>query len=483
MAYRDLREFIERLEAAGELVRIKTEVDPVLEITEITDRVSKAYGPALLFEKVKGSDMPVLMNAFGSERRMAMSLGAERLDDIAAEISELLGIADELPSTLVGKLKLVPKLAQLSSYFPKLVKSAPCQEVVHKQPSLDILPVLKCWPQDAGRFITLPHIYTKDPVSGKRNVGMYRMQVFDAMSTGMHWHIHHDGAENYRRYKQAGKNRIEVAVALGGDPAITYSATAPLPKDIDELILAGFLRKKPVDIVACKTIAMEVPADAEIVLEGYVDPAELRMEGPFGDHTGYYSLPGEYPVFHVTCITHRKNPVYPATIVGKPPQEDCFLALATERIFLPVLKFQIPEIVDLHMPMEGVFHNCVVVSLRKSFPGHARKLMNALWGMGQMMFAKYIIVVDEGVNVHNNSEVMWKVYNNVDPRRDITLTDGPLDVLDHSAPLPLFGSKIGIDATKKRRDEGHDREWPDDIEMSDDVKALVSRRWSEYGLD
>ena len=482
MAYKDLHEFVERLEREGELIRISAEVDPVLEITEITDRVSKVYGPALLFERVKGSELPVLINAFGSEKRMAISLGVNHLDDIADEISEILGLADDMPSSLLDKMKMLPILAQLSSYFPKQVKNGACQEVVNYEPSLDWLPILQCWPQDGGRFITLPHIYTKD-TKGKRNVGMYRMQVYDQQTTGMHWHIHHDGAQNYRMQQQAGQSRIEVAVALGGDPAITYAATAPLPKGIDELILAGFLRKKPVEVVKCKTIDMEVPADAEIVLEGYVDPSEFRLEGPFGDHTGYYSLAGDYPVFHINCITHRKNPIYPATIVGKPPQEDCFLALATERIFLPILKFQIPEIVDLHMPIEGVFHNCVVVAIRKDFPGHARKLMNALWGMGQMMFAKYIIVVDESVNVHDNSEVLWKVFNNVDPRRDITLSEGPLDVLDHSAPMALYGAKMGIDATKKRRDEGHDREWPDDIEMSAEIKAMVSQRWSEYGLD
>ena len=295
--------------------------------------------------------------------------------------------------------------------------------------------------------------------------------------------MHHDGAENYRAHKELGHKMIEVAVALGGDPAITYAATAPLPKDIDELIFAGFLRKKPVDLVRCKTIDMEVPADAEIVLEGYVDPEESRLEGPFGDHTGYYSLPDEYPVFHVKCITRRKNAIYPTTIVGQPPQEDCYLALATERIFLPLLKFQLPEVVDMHLPMEGVFHNCVLVSIKKSFPGHARKIMNSLWGMGQMMFAKYIIVVDQEVNVQNVSEVMWKVFNNADPRRDTMIVDGPLDVLDHSAPLPLFGSKMGIDATRKWPDEGHTRDWPEDIVMSREIKDLVSKKWSEYGLD
>jgi len=482
MAYKNLQEFIQVLEDAGELKRITAEVDPVLEITEITDRVSKKYGPALLFENVKGSDMPVLINAFGSRRRMAISLGVEELDDIAAEIMGYLEIVDNVSSSMFDKIKLLPRLAQLSSYMPKTVKSGSCQDVVDMNPSLDDLPVLKCWPEDAGRFITLPQVYTKNPESGKRNTGMYRLQVFDSKTTGMHWHIHHDGADNYRKNCKNGRP-TEVAIALGGDPAITYAATAPLPKDIDELIFAGFLRKKPVELVKCKTVNLEVPADAEIVIEGYVDPEERRIEGPFGDHTGYYSLAGEYPVFHINCITHKKNAVYPATIVGKPPQEDCYMALATERIFLPLLRFQLPEVVDMHLPMEGVFHNCVLISIKKSFPGHAQKIMNSLWGMGQMMFAKFIIVVDEDVDVQNVSEVMWKVFNNVDPRRDTLIVDGPLEVLDHSAPLPLIGSKMGIDATRKFPEEGHNREWPRDIEMNKEIIELVNGKWSEYGID
>ncbi|NLV21618.1 MAG: menaquinone biosynthesis decarboxylase [Syntrophomonadaceae bacterium] len=482
MAYKDLHEFISLLETRGELVRIKTMVDPELEITEITDRVSKALGPALLFENVKGSDFPVLINAYGTIKRMAMSLQVEHLDDIGAEITELLQMADNVPTTMLGKVKLLPRLAELSSFFPRMVKSGSCQEVVSMQPDLDQFPILKCWPQDAGRFITLPQVYTRNPRTGKRNLGMYRLQVYDKNTTGMHWHMHHDGAANYRASQEMGKEIIEVAVALGGDPAITYAATAPLPPDVDELIFAGFLRKKPVDLVRCRTIDMEVPADAEIVLEGYVDLAESRLEGPFGDHTGYYSLAGDYPVFHIKCITRRKDAVYPTTIVGQPPQEDCYLALATERIFLPLLKFQLPEVVDMHLPMEGVFHNCVLVAIKKSFPGHARKVMNSLWGMGQMMFAKYIVVVDENVNVQNVSEVMWKVFNNADPRRDTMIVEGPLDVLDHSAPLPLYGSKMGIDATRKWPEEGHTREWPEDIVMSPEIKALVTKKWSEYGI-
>jgi len=482
MAYKNLSEFIQLLEDKGELIHITAPVDPELEITEITDRISKANGPALLFENVKGSDMPVLINAYGSPQRMAWSLGVEDLDAIGDEIMSLLQLADNVPDSLLGKVKMLPILAQLSSYFPKNVKSGSCQEVVHMEPDLAILPVLKCWPDDAGRFITLPQVYTRDPRNGKRNVGMYRLQVYDAQTTGMHWHIHHDGAENYRLNQEMGNPLVEVAVALGGDPAIAYAATAPLPKEIDELIFAGFLRKKPVELVKCKTIDMEVPADAEIILEGYIDPGESRIEGPFGDHTGYYSLPGEYPVFHLRCITHRKNAIYPTTIVGKPPMEDCFLALASERIFLPLLKMQMPEVIDMHMPMEGVFHNCVFVSIKKSYPGHARKVMNSLWGMGQMMFAKFIVVVDQDVNVQNLSEVLWKVFNNADPKRDTMIVEGPLDVLDHSAPLPLFGSKMGIDATKKWISEGHAREWPNDIKMSEHIVNLVSSRWSEYGI-
>jgi len=482
VAYKDLSEFIRVLENAGELIRIKTEVDADLEITEITDRVSKAYGPALLFENVRGSALPLLINAFGSEKRMAMSLGVDSFEEISDDILGFLQLADQMPQSFIDKVKVIPKLAQISGFIPRMVKNGACQEVIQQEPSLDFLPVLKCWPEDAGRFITLPQVYTKDPETGKRNAGMYRLQVFDNKTTGMHWHTHHDGAENYRKNCALGRP-TEVAVALGGDPAITYSATAPLPKDIDELIFAGFLRKKPVDLVKCRTVDLEVPADAEIILEGYVDPLERRIEGPFGDHTGYYSLAGEYPVFHITCITHKKNPVYPATIVGKPPQEDCYMAYATERIFLPLIKFQLPEIVDMHLPMEGVFHNCVVVSIRKQFPGHARKIMSSLWGMGQMMFAKFIVVVDDDVNVQDSSEVLWKVFNNVDPRRDTMIVEGPLDVLDHSAPLALVGSKMGFDATRKWTSEGHSREWPKDIVMNETIKQLVGSKWSEYGID
>lgn len=486
MAFNDLREFIKALESRGWLKRISEPVSCELEITEITDRVSKMTGDknvALLFENVIGYDMPVLMNAFGSMERMALALGVEKLDDVAEEIRALLKIPYISIQNKLDLVKLIPQ-AKRAIHFPKYVKNAPCQEVViTDRPSLDKFPVLKCWPGDAGRFITLPLVFTKNPQNGKRNVGMYRLQVFDGQTTGMHWHIHKNGAENFRAHKEMGKDRIEVAVAIGGDPAVTYSATAPLPKDIDEMIFAGFLRKKAVELVKCKTVDVEVPAQSEIVLEGYVMLDELRREGPFGDHTGYYSLADDYPVFHITCITHRKNPIYPATIVGKPPMEDCYMAKATERIFLPLLQMSMPEVLDLNLPLEGVFHNCAVVSIKKSYPQQAKKVMHAIWGMGQMMFTKMIIVVDEHVNVQDMNEVWWRVYNNIDARRDIVMVDGPLDVLDHSSPMPNWGTKVGIDATKAWPQEGYTREWPDEITMSEDVKNIVDKKWKGLGLD
>ena len=482
MAFKDLREFIAELEKRGELKRIKAPVSPELEITEITDRVSKAYGPALLFENVPGYEMPVLMNAFGSFERMKLALGVERIDEIGEEFLSILN-PEDLPVTMFEKLKMLPKLAKLSNFSPKIVKNGPVKEVIIKDnPDLNKLPVLKCWPQDGGRFITLPLVITKDPETGRRNIGMYRMQIYDGKTTGMHWHMHKDAAHFYQKAKRMGKP-LEVAVALGGDPATIYAATAPLPPSIDEFLFAGFIRKEPVELVKAETGDLEVPAHAEIVIEGYVDPDELRLEGPFGDHTGYYSLTDYYPVFHVTAITHRRNPIYPATIVGKPPMEDCYMAKATERIFLPFLKLILPEIVDLNLPLEGVFHNCAIVSIKKRYPGHARKVMNALWGMGQMMFTKMIIVVDEQVNVQNLSEVMWKVFNNIDAKRDLMIVEGPLDILDHASPLPNYGSKLGIDATKKWPSEGHTRPWPDDIEMDPAIKALVDQKWSDLGLD
>jgi 4-hydroxy-3-polyprenylbenzoate decarboxylase len=370
----------------------------------------------------------------------------------------------------------------MGSWMPKLVRGAPCQEVVHRDDaSLDIFPILQCWPGDGGRYLTLPITFTKDPETGLRNTGMYRLQVFDSRTTGMHWHMHKNGAENYRKHRLMDK-RMEVAVALGGDPAITYSATAPLPPGFDEMLFAGFLRQQPVEMVKCLTIDLEVPAGAEIILEGYVDLDEKRLEGPFGDHTGYYSLADWYPVFHVQCITHRRDAIYPATVVGKPPMEDCFMAKATERIFLPAIRLTLPEVVDYNLPLEGVFHNCAVVAIDKQYPGQAKKVMCAIWGMGQMMFTKMVIVVDSHVNVHDMSEVWWRVYNNVDPKRDFMFVDGPLEVLDHASSYPAYGSKVGIDATKKWPGEGYSREWPDEIEMSREIKDMVTSRWAEYGL-
>ncbi len=480
MAFKDLGEFIDLLERKGQLIRVKAEVDPVLEMTEIADRTMKAGGPALLFERPKGYDIPVLINAFGSYERISWALGAKNLDDVAERVKDL--IPADVPTNLWDKVKDIMKLKDLAGVFPKAVKKAPCQEIVETESaSLESLPVMKCWPQDGGRFITLPLVITKDPESGRQNVGMYRMQVYDGRTTGMHWHLHHDGAENFRAHKRRGQ-RMEMAIALGGDPATIYAATAPLPHMIGELLFAGFLRGEPVEVVKAKTVNLMVPAHAEIVLEGYVDLNELRREGPFGDHTGYYSLAEDFPVFHLTAITRKKNPIYPSTIVGKPPMEDCFMGKATERIFLPLLRTQLPEIVDINMPLEGVFHNCVYVSIKKSYPGHAFKVMHGLWGLGQMMLAKLIVVVDEGVDVQNQSEVLWKVFNNVDWSRDVLITKGPLDVLDHSSAESRFGSKMGVDATKKWPEEGHHREWPDDIEMDEKIKRLVDERWNEYGI-
>lgn len=486
MAFKDLREFIAELEKRGLLKRIKTEVDCELEITEITDRVSKMSGEknlALLFENVKGYNMPVLMNAFGSMERMAIAFGVEKVDDVADEIRQMLRLPYISLQNKLDVLTILPMIKRAIN-FPKYVKNAPCQEVIIRDnPSLDEIPILKCWPQDGGRFITLPLVFTKNPKTGKRNVGMYRLQKYDARTTGMHWHIHKNGAENFRDAKEMGTQKIEVAVAIGTDPVLTYAATAPLPRDVDEIVFAGFLRHKSVEMTKCVTVDIEVPATSEIVLEGYVDGDELRREGPFGDHTGYYSLADDYPVFHITCITHRKNPIYPATVVGKPPMEDCYIAKATERIFLPMLQQLIPEIVDINLPLTGVFHNCAMVSIKKSYPQQAKKVMQAIWGMGQMMFTKMIIVVDEHVDVQDENEVWWRVFNNIDARHDLVMVDGPLDVLDHSSPYPKWGTKLGIDATKTWPEEGHSREWPDEIEMTETVKRQVDAKWKELGLE
>lgn len=457
MAFKNLNEFIRLLEEKGELVRIRERVSPELEITEITDRVSKCYGPALLFENT-GTEFPVLINAMGTEKRMAMALGVERLDEVAEEIESLFKTITGPKNSFFDKLKMLPQLGEIASWMPKEISGrGACQEVVMEKPDLTRIPVLKCWPEDGGPFITLPVIQTRDPLTGIRNVGLYRMQVFSPDMTGMHWHRHKVSARHFNEYKKLGK-RMPVAVTIGGDPALTYAATAPLPDGVDEFMLAGFLRKKRVELVKCLTIDMHVPSDADFVIEGYVDPEEdFILEGPFGDHTGYYSLADYYPRFHVTAITHRKNPVYLATIVGIPPQEDAWIGKATERIFIaPIKMTMVPEIVDMVLPVEGVFHNLVIVKIRKEYPGQALKVMNSLWGAGQMMFTKMMIVVDGDVNIHDQLEVAKYISRNVDPLRDITYSQGPTDVLDHSCSRAAFGGKMGVDATLKMEEEGGD---------------------------
>jgi 4-hydroxy-3-polyprenylbenzoate decarboxylase len=549
MAYDDLRDWIKTLEKHGELKRIREQVSPELEITEITDRVSKigakahaAFGagskgregnyapggPALLFEDVKGHPgHKVLINQFGSQRRMALALGVDSLDEIAERIEGLMNL--KAPEGFLDKLKMLPQLSALSSAFPKTVsaKDAPCKQVILRDNfDLNQFPILKCWPHDGGRFITLPCVHTKDPRSGKRNIGMYRMQVYDGQTTGMHWQRQKVAAEHYRKAlrRQAVEHatesplhakvaamaesaggacaipgapigglpqvamgnlngsRLEVAVAIGTDPATTFAAIVPAPPEVEEFLIAGFLRGKPVEIVKCETVDLEVPAHAEIVLEGYVELGELRSEGPFGDHTGFYTMTDEYPVFHITCITHRKDPIYAATIVGKPPMEDAWMGKAVERIFLPAMKMSIPEIVDIHLPVEAVFHNLMLVSIRKSYPGQARKVMSAIWGLGQAMFTKCIVVVDEDCDVQDIAEVVLRVANNIDPERDIQFTLGPIDSLDHASRLPNYGSKMGIDATRKWKAEGFDRPWPAMIEMDRATKAKVNALWAKLGL-
>jgi 4-hydroxy-3-polyprenylbenzoate decarboxylase len=549
LAYDDLRDWIKALEKAGELKRIQEEVSPELEITEIADRVSKigsrtgaragakddateekyaSGGPALLFENIKGHPgHKVFINQFGSERRMAMSLGVERLDQIAGRIHGLMNL--KAPEGLLGTLKMLPQIGALTSAFPKTVnaKDAPCKEVIERDNfDLNQFPILKCWPHDGGRFITLPCVITRDPRSGKRNIGMYRMQVYDGQTTGMHWQRQKVAAEHYRNALRAAAatqstegpltagvaamaesaggavsipdgaigglpqvslgnlkgSRLEVAVAVGTDPATTFAAIVPAPPEVEEFLIAGFLRGKPVEIVKCETVDLEVPAHAEIVLEGYVELGELRSEGPFGDHTGFYTMTDQYPVFHLTCITHRKDPIYAATIVGKPPMEDAWMGKAVERIFLPAMKMTIPEIVDINLPVEGVFHNLMLVSIRKSYAGQARKVMNAIWSLGQAMFTKCIVVVDEDCDVQDIGEVVLRVTNNIDPERDIQFTLGPIDSLDHSSRLPNYGSKMGIDATRKWKAEGFERPWPAMIEMDRGTKAKVDALWAKLGL-
>ncbi len=474
---RDLREWIALLEREGELVRVQAEVDPYLEATEIVDRVVKAGGPALLFERPKGSTLPLLLNQFGTERRMCLAFGVERLDDVAARLAEILEL--QPPEGLAAKVRGLRTLKSIADSRPKTVRRGSCQEVVllGDEVDLGLLPVQTAWPGDGGPFITLPAVITHDPRTGGRNVGMYRLQVLGPRETAMHWQIHKDGRADYL----FSEGRLEVAVALGLDPISAYSASAPLPKHIDELMVAGFLRGEPLELVKGVSVDVEVPANAEIVLEGYVERGDETDEGPFGDHTGFYTPVERFPVFHVTALTMRRDAIYPSIVVGKPPQEDAWLGKATERIFLPAVRMTIPEIVDYDLPVAGAFHNLCIVSIRKAFPGHARKVMHALWGLGMLSLTKGIVVVDAHVDVHDYAEVMFYVGANVDPKRDVVLTEGPLDHLDHAPTLQFFGGKLGIDATAKGPAEGA-REWPPEIEMSAEVRDLVSGRWAEYGI-
>jgi 4-hydroxy-3-polyprenylbenzoate decarboxylase len=490
VGYADLREFVRRLEKEGELRRVKVEVDPVLEIVEVVQRAQAQPGAkgnpggmALLFEKPKGSRYPLLINAFGSERRMELAFEVDKLDDVAARIRGFMDM--QTPQGLFDKLKMLPKLAELGSFFPKSVKDGPCKEIVRKGSDINLLdfPILKCWPQDGGRFITFPLVFTKNPETGKRNVGMYRMQIYDARTTGMHWQTQKHGAEHFRRARaQNPEGRIPVSVAIGSDPATTLGGILPIPPDLDEMMFSGFLKREPVEMVKCETNELEVPANAEMVLEGYVNLNEMRTEGPFGDHTGYYSLEGEFPVFHVECVTQRKDPIYLTTVVGRPPQEDFYMGYAIERVFLPLMRMTHPEIVDVSMPAEGIVHNLMIVSIRKSFPGHARKVMNAIWSLGQAMFTKVLVVVDHDVNVHDYREVVWKALCAIDPERDVQFMLGPMDTLDHAARLQDFGSKMGVDATRKWASEGFARPWPDEILMDEKTKARVDELWKSLGI-
>lgn len=482
MAGDDLQTFVGELERRGWLTRVGVEVDPELEITEIADRVMKAGGPALLFEKVKGARWPVLINTFGTRERMCLALNCHDFDEVAQRVKNL--IKPEIPTTLMQKLRKLPELAQLGSLPPKVVKRGICQEVVHTDDAnLFALPALKCWPDDGGRYITLGGVFTRNPGTGERNIGMYRVQLFEPKLAAMHWHMHHDGARHFRMYQERGQ-RMPLAIVLGGPAILPYAATCPLPPGVDECLFAGFLRGRALELVPCVTQPeIEVPTTAEIVIEGTIDPgAPLIREGPFGDHTGFYSLADDFPRFHVTAITHRRSPVYPTTIVGKPPMEDYWLGKATERIFLPLLQMLVPDLLDYDLPMFGCFHNCVFVKIRKEYPMQARRVMQAIWGAGQMALTKIIVVVDDHVDVHDQDAVLFQLCSNVDPRRDLVIVDGPLDILDHAAPFCGVGSKLGIDATRKIAGEGVVREWPDELEMSAEVKTLVDRRWEEYGI-
>ena len=478
MAFDSLRDFVDELRKAGELHTVDAQVDPYLEISEITDRTVKAGGPALLFTNVRGSRFPVLTNQFGTHRRMAMALGARTLDEVAERISSLIDL--KIPASLGERLMKLASLAPLANLIPRTQNHGSVHDVVIVEPNLKELPVLTTWPLDGGPFITLPLVITKDPQSGAFNVGMYRVQMYDERTTGMHWQRHKQG----RAHAEKWGDRIPVAIAIGSDPALTYAATAPLPPVLDEFAFAGLLRGKPVRLVPCKTIDLKVPADAEFVLEGYVDNTDLRTEGPFGDHTGVYSLADLYPTFHCTAITHRKEPIYAATVVGKPPMEDAWLGKATERIFMPILRMVVPEIVDMNLPVEGGFHNLAIVSIKKSYPGQAKKVMNALWGLGHMMMlTRTLVIVDSDIDVQDVRSVAWFVLNNLDAAHDVVMMPGPVDDLDHGSYTPAVGVKIGIDATRKNAAEGYTREWPPDMVMNAQTRQLVDQRWKEYGMD
>lgn len=479
--YQNLQEFIGALRRAGEVKTVRQQVSPILEISRYTDAESKSPGggKALFFENVEGSPHPVATNIFGSMRRICMALGVDHLDQLADRVRSYIELSP--PGSFKEALSILPTALNLTKFFPRKYrgKTAPCQEVVYTGDAVDLttLPVIQCWPQDAGRFVTLPLVITRSLKSGRRNMGMYRLQIFDRNTTGMHWHIHKDGSHFYNEYAKAGR-RMPVAVAIGADPATTYAATAPMPRNMDELILAGFIRNRPVRLTRCVTHDLRVPAEAEFVLEGYVEPGELRREGPFGDHTGYYSLADDYPVFHVTAITHRKNPVYNATLVGRPPMEDCCLAKATERIFLPMLQTVMPEIRDYWFPWEGVFHNVVVVAIEKEYAGHAQKIMSGLWGQGQMSFCKAIVVVDDTISPQDPAAVIRTLLTRFDPASDITLAKGVLDVLDHASPYVNFGSKLGIDLTERFTNEPPRQRQERHIEAvcADDAVQQVRKR-------
>ncbi len=483
MAYDGMRDFVRSLEERGELIRIRTRVDANLEVAAIANRAMKANGPALLFESVGTSPFPVLINAFGSKRRMALALGVDDIEEHARAIEAL--VHARAPSSARELVKLAGKLPELAHVLPRSAPSGSCQDVVYLGDAVDLttLPILTTWPHDGGPFITLPNVITRDPDTQARNIGMYRMQLIDRCTTAMHWQVHKTGARHFRRARERGE-RLQVAVAIGGDPSLTYAATAPLPDGIDEWMFAGFLRKKAVKTVACKTVDLEVPDDSDFVLEGYVDPSEeLFDEGPFGDHTGYYTPVDKFPRFHVTALTHRKGAIYPATLVGPPPMEDAYLGKATERLFLPLLRLLFPEIVDMNLPVEGAFHNLVIVSIKKQYPFHATRVAHGLWGAGQMMFSKVICVVDSDVDVQNIQEVTWRVLANLDPKRDTSVVDGPIDQLDHGANQALFGGKMCIDATRKWAEEGYKRDWPEVCRMDAAVEARIAPLVQALGLD